>query len=196
MTATTGIALAPENPVVAALEKLTEFVRISRKAQRLLSSGISPTEYLELLARHGFFDDGSHAVPFLLPNRHAVWWGALSIAAILRKTLPEPEQLALGACVDWVTDPTPAARQKAAAFGASAGTATPTGALATAITYAEISANDRSADDGVDPVLAARFIKVSVTDAYFRGGRKPEHLASVVLFGLDILQGKNLWDGA
>lgn len=100
-------------------------VQLGDEAQALLSDGMTPAEFLDLLTKQGHDADAARFLAHALPKREAVWWACLCARASLA-TDAKPALLdALKAAEAWVYKPVEENRRAAMARAEAVGFESP-----------------------------------------------------------------------
>lgn len=138
-------------------------VPLEKPARQLLRDTLSAEEFIWVLADAGHFNDATHVLARLLPQRECVWWACQCARQVpLSEVTPENE-LALTAAEKWVAEMTEESRLAAAAAAEEAdiGTAAGCAAMAAFVTSGSFT------PPGVPPVpmppgLTARYVVASI----------------------------------
>ena len=115
--------------------EVCEHFELREEARPLLGERTTPREFLDALIAAGQCQSAIAFLAHALPHREAVWWGCLCLKQVSGSGLPEPQTAALKAAAEWVLDPTEERRNSAKRPAEAAGTGTPAGLLATAVTW-------------------------------------------------------------
>jgi hypothetical protein len=105
---------------------------LKKEARPLLSSGMGPREFVELLLANKQNDSAIAFIAHGLPPREAIWWGCLCLQYALGDNWSEVDKAAARAAVQWVMVPTEENRAAAQMLAEAAGRVSPAGTLATA----------------------------------------------------------------
>ncbi|MCL4807821.1 MAG: hypothetical protein KJ062_08505 [Thermoanaerobaculia bacterium] len=120
----------------ATAAEICEHFDLDPEARPLLGPKASPQEFLGALVAQKQFRTAIRFLAHALPHREAIWWGSLCVKHVAGDApLPASEAAALKAAVTWVLDPSDATRNAAKAPAEAAGVETPSGGLATAVTW-------------------------------------------------------------
>lgn len=120
----------------ATAAEVCEHFDLDPEAKPLLGPKTSPRELLDTLSAQKQYRSAIRFLAHALPHREAIWWGALCVKQVAGDApLPATEAAALKAAVTWVLDPSDATRNAAKTPAEAAGVETPSGGLATAVTW-------------------------------------------------------------
>ena len=154
-------------------------------ARKLLQPDLFPGPYLKLLIERKLYLDAIRFMAQALRRREAVWWACLCVRHTAADPLPEKEQAALRAAVDWVLAPGDPTAKQAAQAAKAAGMKTPAGGAAQAAGWASGPASPR-------------FGKAVATAVLLSAARGPARQRSAtyrqcVALGLDVDSGTAGW---
>ena len=102
---------SPPGPKTAA--DICRNLDMSEPAQKLLSEGLAPVVYLNLLAAAKLFPDALRFLAAWLPTPVAVAWGCRCVQDVFGTALQPQEQASLTAAENWVADPSEKHRRAA-----------------------------------------------------------------------------------
>lgn len=176
--------------------ELARDVKLKPAARALLDDELSPRGYFERLVAHQELAAAIRFLPYALPKRAAVWWGALCLWHASR---PEPgaaEASALEAVLPWLQAPTEANRRHAEAVARALGAGSAAGALAFAAFWSGGSMSRPGAPEVMPPpTLAARLVGTSVLfSAVLREPlRFRARYLDFLALGRDVAAGMNRW---
>jgi hypothetical protein len=166
-------------------------------ARRLMKNGASPTEYVDHLLAEKLHVDAARFLAFGLPLRRAVWWGCLCLRRSAG-TLPADQEAALKAAAKWAQQPVEERRQAVEKAQGPDPLATPAGCLAWAVTVT----GSHVAFPGLppsppEPEVAPKAINGAVLSAAAIPSVRPparDYYREFVALGIQVLQGRYLWD--
>jgi hypothetical protein len=189
------MSTAPPHALASAEEVCRRF-DASDDARALCSPGLSIHDFLTRLLQKGLFPDALSVAAHLLPNREAVWWGALCVWHACRPKPGEKVDAALRAVVTWLREPSEANRRAAKAAGEAVTAATPAGAVAMAAFYSEGSLSEPELPEVKPPPSLAQ-TTVAAAVQLTASLAPPEQFESVcgyyVNMAVEVRNGKHPW---
>ena len=109
----------------------------SKAAKALLTAGLEPTRFLDLLVEKELFDDALTFLSYALPTREAIWWGLRCAREVTPEDAEEPIAAALKAIQAWLDDPSDESRRANMDAAEAATYATPAGCMALVVFFSE-----------------------------------------------------------
>ena len=129
-----------------------------------------PEKVIQTLGEKEEYLDAIRLRAFLLPKRDAVWWGCISVRDEIENDLDPAQTAALGAAVQWVTDPTEENRRAAEDASNSVKNQGSGGMLALAAFWSEGSVGPPSAPHvPADDRLVCQGVSAALITAAYTG---------------------------
>jgi hypothetical protein len=169
-------------------------VSLSREAKELLRDGMTGRAFLDALVQRDDHESAVRVIAHLLAKPAALWWAGL---CLWQATRPEPEPAVdevLRVVLRWLREPSEEHRRTAKRAAETAGgPKTPAGVLALGVTFSGSSMSEPGLPIVPPPEhLSARMTSACVLLSASLGERD-ELMRHFVRWGLDVADGKNLW---
>lgn len=193
MNMTTATAL-PTRPRTAV--EVCQKYAPSKDAIALLHKDLSPKAFLDVLVQQGLQVDAVEFLARLLTKEEAIWWGCLCAWDAARPNASPPVQAALQTALRWLQEPSEEHRREAEQAAKRAGIATPAGAAAQAVVFAQGSLSlpglpEVPAPEDLTSQTIAGAVRVCAAQLGAAGENLPYR--RMLRYGLEVAAGKNRW---
>src|SRR5262245_5018007 len=168
---------------------------LSRKAQRLLSPGITVNGFVKALVQAAYWDDAIVFLTAAMMPRKAIWWGCLCARHSLGDKPPPAEQTALLAATRWVVSPSAEHRQQAEDAAKALAANSASGCVARAASLGGVARDAKATPVPERPRLPAQLVAAAIALAAAAAGPKRRQLLcrQYVFIGLNVANDDNRW---